>query len=386
MEESEQVSDAARKSFDRAGGHATDRAGGRFVDLLAAALAKRGALIASNRTQALRVFSGDAEGAPGVFVDVYGPAGASGAVMMVYEGRAPKMFMGEGAQRMAADVLAVLAASSLGVTAVYVKPFPKDRAKLGGEMPEEVTSATPAAGTAMGEAMVVCEIDWNLEVRLFDGLSTGLFLDQRENRAAMALAVKRRMEKNGERLAVLNTFAYTCAFSVAAARAGAETTSVDVSGRYLEWGKRNFAHNKIDVSEQAAARAGTGGGHRFAKMDTFEFFAYAKRKGLKYDLIILDPPSFAAGSKKKGIKPFSSTADYGRLVKEAAALLRPHGAIFASTNTQELCVAPMAGEVIRLEREIVKALGREPRWLKLPAAASDFAMEEGRFAARFFAV
>ncbi|HLP84871.1 MAG TPA: hypothetical protein VK157_11030, partial [Phycisphaerales bacterium] len=73
------------------------------------------------------------------------------------------------------------------------------------------------------------------------------------------------------------------------------------------------------------------------------------------------------------------------LVKQAAALLKPHGAIFASTNTQELCVPPRAGEAIRLEREISKALGKEPRWLKLPPTPQDFTAERGRFAARFFA-
>lgn len=361
----------------------TAKSGERFGDSLARAIARRADLIACKRTQAIRLFSGDAEGAPGVYIDSYGPPDNNGAVMMVYEGRAPRAFAGENAANRAAEVLSVLASTPLATRAVYVKPFPKDRPKLGGEMPAEVTSPTPAAGETLPEALVVRELDWKLEVRLYDGLSTGLFLDQRENRAAMALAIARRREKmqasgkSGESLAVLNTFAYTCAFSVACAKAGAITTSVDVSGRYLDWGKRNFAHNNIDTSEAS--------GHRFAKMDTFEFFAYAARKQLRYDLIILDPPSFAAGSKKKGIKAFSSISDYGDLVKQAAGLLKPHGAIFASTNTQELCVSPRAGEAIRLEREIAKALGHEPRWLKLPPTPQDFAVERGRFAARFFA-
>lgn len=357
--------------------------GERFSESLARALARRTDLIAGKRTQAIRLFSGDAEGAPGVYIDSYGPPDGNGAVMMVYEGRAPRAFVGENASDRAREVLSVLAGTALATSAVYVKPFPKDRPKLGGEMPAEVTSPTPSAGDPLPEAIVVSEIDWKLEVRLYDGLSTGLFLDQRENRAAMALAIARRREKmqasgkSMEPLTVLNTFAYTCAFSVACAKAGALTTSVDVSGRYLDWGKRNFAHNAIDTTEAT--------GHRFARMDTFEFFAYAARKGLRYDLIILDPPSFAAGSKKKGIKPFSSISDYGDLVTQAAGLLKPHGAIFASTNTQELCVSPRAGEPIRLEREISKALGEEPRWLKLPPTPRDFTAERGRFAARFFA-
>ena len=137
--------------------------------------------------------------------------------------------------------------------------------------------------------------------------------------------------------------------------------------RYLDWGKRNFAHNALDITQ-----------HRFAKMDTFEFFGYARRKGLRFDLVILDPPSFASGSKKKGIRPWSSISDYARLVGQAAGLLHPGGIILASTNTQELCRPD------RLDREILKGLGHAPQWVKLPPAAVDFSQERGRFAARAF--
>ncbi|HZW07494.1 MAG TPA: class I SAM-dependent methyltransferase, partial [Phycisphaerales bacterium] len=169
---------------------------------------------------------------------------------------------------------------------------------------------------------------------------------------------------------VLNTFAYTCAFSVAAAAGGAQTTSVDVSGRYLDWGKRNLALNGIDPER-----------HRFARMDTFEFFAYAARKKLAYDLVILDPPSFSAGSKKDGVAPWSSVEGYARLVREAAGVLKPGGVVLASSNTVELCRDDGKG----LEREIVAGLGgRKPAWVTLPAAPLDFARDRDRFAARAF--
>lgn len=327
-----------------------------FRDRLAKAAAKRAST--QRGSEAWRAFGGAADGTPGVYVDVYG----SGAVLIVYEGVAPPGFDAAAA---AADVLAVLAPA--GVRAVYHKPFVKDRSRLGGALPEVATSERPAAGEPLPESLLVTEHGLKLEVRLYDGLSTGLFLDQRENRAWVASWVRERAARGGALPTVLNTFAYTCAFSVAAAAAGATTASVDVSARYLDWGKRNFAHNGLDAA-----------GHRFAKMDTFEFLGYAKRKQLTYDLVILDPPSFAAGSKKKGIRPWSSIADYARLVKEAAGVLNAGGAIFASTNTQELCRPG------RLEREIVKALGRTPRWLKLPPAPADFAGERDRFAARAF--
>ncbi len=320
---------------------------------------RRQSLIRQKRTQAFRVFSGIADGIDGVFVDVYG----EGAVLIIYEGRAPRSF-NHSAE--AAAVLEVL--KPIGVRAVYVKPFARDRSQLGGDLPDLATNPVPAAGEMVPEAIVIREVRWQLEIRLYDGLSTGLFLDQRENRAWTVDWCARRTAA-GRSTSVLNTFAYTCAFSVAAAMSGALTTSVDVSGRYLDWGKRSFGLNNIDIAA-----------HRFAKMDTFEFFHYAGRKGLRYDLIILDPPSFAAGSKKKKIRPWSSVDDYARLVHDASHLLNPGGVIFASTNTQALC---RNGQ---LDREIIKGLGRSARWMDLPPAPVDFSSEQDRFSARAFQV
>ncbi len=331
-----------------------------LAELLEAAVAFRRPLLQSGRTQAFRAFSGAADGLDGVYVDVYGP----GATLIVYEGRAAI-----DPERDAAAVLAVL--RPLGVRAVYFKPFARDRSKLGGELPPVVTDPSPAAGERLDEFLVVHELDWKLEVRMYDGLSTGLFLDQRENRGWVAQWCGHWAKSVGKPARVLNTFAYTCAFSIAAAKGGAITMSVDVSPRYLEWGKRNFAHNGME-------KGVASGDHRFSRMDTFEFFNYARRKQLQFDLIILDPPSFAAGSKKKGIPPWSAVEDFARLVREAAGLLAPRGAMLASTNTQELCRPG------RLEREISKGLGHDPRGLRLPPLPIDFARDRDRFAARAF--
>lgn len=334
-----------------------------FVELLAAALQRRARLLAPNSpTDAARVFSGAADGVDGIFIDRYG----IGATLIIYEGRAPRGF---DPARFAPHILKAL--SPLGVTSLYLKPFARDRSKLGGELPPEATSPTPLAGTPLPEAHLMREHSYQLEIRLFDGLSTGIFLDQRENRAWVAQGVKARMAGGGTAPSILNTFAYTCAFSVAAAAAGAHTTSVDVSPRYLEWGKRNFAHNGLDTSMESSI-------HRFARMDTFEFLEYAKRKGLGYDLVILDPPSFSAGSKKKGIRPWSSISDYPDLLRAARAVCNPRGSILASTNTVELCRPG------RLEQMVSKALGAEPRWLELPPAPVDFARDKDRFSAVAF--
>ena len=321
------------------------------------ALERRQKLIGQNRTQAFRAFSGIVDGVDGIFVDVYGES----ATLIVYEGRPPRWF---DPTVEAATVLDAL--KPLGVKAVYVKPFAKDRSRLGGDLPDIATNPTPAAGETVPEAISIREANWQLEIRLYDGLSTGLFLDQRENRVWVADWCAKR-KAAGKPTAVLNTFAYTCAFSVAAATGGAATTSVDVSGRYLDWGKRNFALNGFDI-----------GSHRFAKMDTFEFFTYAGRKGLKYDLIVLDPPSFASGSKKKKIRPWSSVDDYARLVHTASHALNRGGVIFASTNTQALCRG------VQLDREIQKGAGRPVRWIPLPPPPIDFDGEQDRFAARAF--
>ena len=329
-------------------------------DLLARAIEHRLPLIEKKSTQAFRAFSGAADGLDGVYIDIYGP----GATLMIYEGRAPKNFENSDAPSIVLESLA-----TLGVRAVYKKPFAKDRSKLGGELPSCVTDPIPAAGEQLPESFLIQEHGWSLEIRLYDGLSTGLFLDQRDNRRWIANKVRALAAERsgGPAPTVLNTFAYTCAFSIAAALAGAHTASVDVSGRYLDWGKRSFAYNNLDISL-----------HRFAKMDTFEFCTYARRKNLTFDFIVLDPPSFAAGSKKKGIRPWSSVDDYARLIKESAAILNPRGIIFASTNTTELCRPG------RLDKEIVKGLGTQPRWLNLPPPPIDFAREKERFAARAF--
>lgn len=334
-----------------------------FGGLLKKALERRGPLLGSQSSStACRVFSGAADGVDGVFIDRY----AHAATLIVYQGRAPQDF---DPVKYGPEILRIL--TSVGVRAVYLKPFARDRSKMGGELPPETVSPVPLCGEAVEEWLLIREHDYQLEVRLFDGLSTGIFLDQRDNRLWVEQGVHSRLKGGAPAPSVLNTFAYTCAFSVAAAKAGAHTTSVDVSPRYLDWGKRNFAHNGLDVSHES-------GVHRFAKMDTFEFLSYANRKGLRYDLVILDPPSFSAGSKKKGIRPWSSVSDYPDLIRSACSVLAPGGSVFASTNTVELCRPK------RLEQLVIRALGSEPRWLRLPAAPIDFARDKERFAAVAF--
>ena len=149
------------------------------------------------------------------------------------------------------------------------------------------------------------------QVFMNDGLMTGIFLDQHEVRGSLVDGLA--MGKS-----LLNMFSYTAAFSVAAAMGGAsQTTSVDLAKRSRELSQAHFQANRISTDD-----------HRFIVMDVFEYFKYAKRKGLTYDVIVLDPPSFARNKKQT----FSVAKDYHKLISQSLEILNPGGIIIASTN------------------------------------------------------
>lgn len=149
------------------------------------------------------------------------------------------------------------------------------------------------------------------QVFMNDGLMTGIFLDQHEVRSSLVDGLA--MGKS-----LLNMFSYTAVFSVAAAMGGAsQTTSVDLAKRSRELSQAHFQANGISTDD-----------HRFIVMDVFEYFKYAKRKGLTYDVIVLDPPSFARNKKQT----FSVAKDYHKLISQSLEILNPEGIIIASTN------------------------------------------------------
>ena len=149
------------------------------------------------------------------------------------------------------------------------------------------------------------------QVFMNDGLMTGIFLDQHEVRGSLVDGLA--MGKS-----LLNMFSYTAAFSVAAAMGGAsQTTSVDLAKRSRELSQAHFQANGLSTDD-----------HRFIVMDVFEYFKYAKRKGLTYDVIVLDPPSFARNKKQT----FSVAKDYHKLISQSLEILNSEGIIIASTN------------------------------------------------------
>jgi 23S rRNA (cytosine1962-C5)-methyltransferase len=217
------------------------------------------------------------------------------------------------------------------------------------------------AGEAPQGHFLIRENALRYELRCNEGLSYGLFLDQRDNRrrlltghvasgfplfergsdAETALA---RQESSEPRMSVLNVFAYTCAFSVCAARAGARTTSLDLSKRYLEWGKRNFALNGLDPAA-----------HEFLHGEAFDWLRRLAKKSRAFQLVILDPPTFSQ-SKSGGV--FRAEKDYGKLVAVALAVLVPGGVLFASTNAAdwpaEEFLAGLDGAVRAARREVLQ--------------------------------
>ncbi len=199
-------------------------------------------------------------------------------------------------------------------------------------------------GETAPERFTIRENGLSFEMSFSEGYSVGLFLDQRDNRRRLLVnhiaaefagvqpsgwvgvqsldcprpdTLKRELQPE-----ILNTFAYTCGFSVAAAKAGARVTSLDLSKKYLEWGKRNFALNDLDPAQ-----------HDFIYGDTFDWMRRLAKKGRAFDAILLDPPTFSQ-SKESGT--WQAEKDYGKLIAAALPLLKPQGVLFASTNAAKL--------------------------------------------------
>ena len=157
------------------------------------------------------------------------------------------------------------------------------------------------------------------EVSFAQGYSVGLFFDQRDNRRRILTNyIAPEFTLFDRPSTLLNTFAYTCAFSVCAAKAGVATTSIDLSKKYLEWGRRNFALNGIDLNN-----------HDFIFGDVFGWLRRLGKKDRVFDAIILDPPTF---SQSKEWGAFQAQMDYGKLITAALPLLRRNGVLLASTN------------------------------------------------------
>jgi 23S rRNA (cytosine1962-C5)-methyltransferase len=221
--------------------------------------------------------------------------------------------------------------------------------KLSGKSAVEL-SPKKIYGEPAPERFEILENGVRYEMSFNEGYSTGLFLDQRDNRRRfltghIAADFKfSRITHHASPPEMLNCFAYTCGFSVCAAKAGWRTTSLDLSKKYLEWGKRNFALNGLDPAA-----------HDFIFGDTFDWLRRLAKKNRAFDAIVLDPPTFSQ-SKASGV--FRVEKNFGDLVSAALPVLKPGGILLASTNAAdwppEKFLESVASAVRAAKRQIVK--------------------------------
>ena len=191
----------------------------------------------------------------------------------------------------------------------------------------------PRAVRGYSEVSLARENSMRFEVDFSGGYSCGLFLDQRANRARLRAMQPRR---------VLNCFAYTCSFSVAGALAGAQTLSVDIAQASLERGRRNFQHNGLSLD-----------GQRFIADDVQDVLPRLARRGDRFDVIILDPPTFSRG---RGGRIFRVEKDMPSLLEKAVACAGEGAWILLSTN----CLALTTGDLRTMAYPFSNQLEVEP--------------------------
>ena len=123
---------------------------------------------------------------------------------------------------------------------------------------------------------------------------------------------------------MLNTFAHTGSLSVAAALAGAETLTLDLSPSYLDWARDNLRANDLDPED-----------HDFVFGDALEWLERFAKKGRTFDVVLVDPPS-SSTPRKRGRGRWVAERDLHRLVERAALVVAPGGSLFVSTNLRRL--------------------------------------------------
>ena len=293
-------------------------------------------------TDTCRLVNGEGDGLPGLTVDRYGDYLM---VQLYCTGWRPHL-----------KTLTQELQELLSPRGIYEKTRPKNTRNL------EAISDTKKFGrllngTAAPDRLGVRENGLGFLVELERGLNTGLFLDQRDNR--------RDLMRRAGRKRVLNLFAYTGAFSVAAAAAGADlVTNVDISPTYTDWAKANFGVNRLNPRR-----------HEFIIGDCLEALTDLARRGKPYDIILMDPPSYSTTARGR----FTTRGGTSDLVAAALPLLTPGGLLIASSNHQKVDVAEYLKE---LRRGALQAEG-DLRVISLGGQPVDFpypvTFPEGRY-------
>lgn len=265
-----------------------------FTQKFQKAKQKRSAFFSQDLTTAFRLVNGEGDGLGGITIDYYqGYAVISWYNETIYQ-----------VKELILKAFLTVYPDTLGI-------YEKNRFET--TLPE----TQHIYGKVAPEPLIIKENGIQYATYLNEGWMTGIFLDQKEVRNYLASGFA-----SGKK--VLNMFSYTGAFSIASAMGGAlSTTSVDLAKRSLPKTKEQFSINGIDPASQ-----------KIHVIDTFDYFHYAQKKGLTFDLIILDPPSFA----RNGKKVFSVAKNYGQLIADSLPILSKKGWIVASTNAANVSV------------------------------------------------
>jgi 23S rRNA (cytosine1962-C5)-methyltransferase len=261
-----------------------------FEKKLKKAIDYRETLYQDYETTAFRVFNGEGDGIGGLTIDHY-----NGYYVMTW--------YSEGIYSFKEEIIRSLK-NLVKVKGLYEKKRFDAKGKY-------MNDDDFVEGEKAPSPLIVRENGIHFAVYLNDGAMVGVFLDQRDVRKTIR-------DHYAKGKTVLNTFSYTGAFSIAAALGGAaKTTSVDLANRSRSKTQEQFSVNGLSYEE-----------HDIIVEDVFNYFKYAVRKQLKFDLVILDPPSFARSKKHT----FSAGKDYPELLAQAIQITEDNGVIVASSN------------------------------------------------------
>lgn len=244
---------------------------------------------------------------------------------------------------------------NLGYQGVYLKIHPKQANTVVDAVKKGLATQEPLWGNAAPSRLKVVENGIPYWVRLGDGLATGLYLDQRNTRERVrALSRDRR---------VLNLFAYTCGFGVAAGLGkAAMVVNVDTSKRALKWGEENLRLAEVPMDRQ-----------RLIHDDAITVLERHRRQGRRFDAVILDPPSYARTRQRR----LSVSKDYPKLLSLSIGVLEDRGMLFACCNHAGTRLSDLKNEI----REAAQQLGRRSPSLRESVPALDFPVPKGQTAA-----
>lgn len=292
--------------------------------------------VATGTTTAFRVANSGGDELPGVELDRYG------------EFAVVSLRSDEAIARREAVLDAV---EALGFEGVYLKIRRPHASVLVDTRHADIAPREPVRGSPAPEPLVVHEDGVPLLAALGDGLSTGLFLDQRDGR---------RWLRERRAASVCNLFAYHGAFTVAAIAGGAvKSVTVDAARPALDAALRNLALVGADPQH-----------HELVKADVFSWLKGAAKRGRRFDVVVLDPPSYSTTRRTT----FRADRDYRGLAALALATVAPGGAMLACTNHRGIVRAKLQKE---LERAADDAGVRVERMTPLPDP-TDFPPEPGQ--------